>query len=254
MFRRGLVFAAVAAVIILIVVLIQSGGKPKKTVTPPASTSSTVASTTTTTTTLKVGTTVCPPVSGSKTRTLLFNGPPKPCIGRTSVWEATFHTTKGKFVVRMDAAKSYAAVNNFVFLALYRYYDGTFFHRVIPGFMDQGGDPAGTGTGGPQHYPGYEFTGNTPPKSCVAKKDCYATGDIAMANSGAPSSDGSQFFIFVPGGAAQLDPSPVYTDFGHVISGLPVVEHINALGSPGQTGTPKVKVFITKITMKKVSG
>ncbi len=251
--RRGLVFAGLAAVIILIVVLIQSGGKPKKVVSPAAtSTSTTVASTTTTT--VKAGTTPCPPASGSKTRKLLFNGPPKDCITPTSVWDATFHTTKGTFVVRMDAAKSYAAVNNFVFLALYRYYDGTFFHRVIPGFMDQGGDPAGTGTGGPQHYPGYAFTGNTPPKSCIAKKDCYATGDIAMANTGAPTSNGSQFFIFVPGGASQLDPNPVYTDFGHVISGLPVVEHINALGTSGQTGTPKVKVFITSITMKKVSG
>ncbi len=108
-------------------------------------------------------------MSGSKTRKLLFNGPPKDCIGKTSVWDATFHTTKGTFVVEMDAAKSYAAVNNFVFLALYRYYDGTFFHRVIPGFMDQGGDPSGLGTGGPQHFPGYTFTGNTPPKSCTAR-------------------------------------------------------------------------------------
>jgi cyclophilin family peptidyl-prolyl cis-trans isomerase len=152
----------------------------------------------------------------------------------------------------MDAAKSYAAVNNFVFLALYHYYDGTFFHRVIPGFMDQGGDPAGTGTGGPKHYPGYEFTGNTPPASCSAKKDCYATGDIAMANSNGPNTDGSQFFIIVPGGAAQL--SPEYTDFGHVTSGLSVVEAINALGTPGETGTPKAKVYITSITLQKLSG
>ena len=75
-----------------------------------------------------------------------------------------------------------------------------------------------------------------------------------MANTGAPTTNGSQFFIFVPGGAAQLDANPVYTDFGHVISGLSVVEAINKIGTPGEAGTPKVKVYITSITLKKVSG
>jgi cyclophilin family peptidyl-prolyl cis-trans isomerase len=150
----------------------------------------------------------------------------------------------------MDAAKSYAAVNNFVFLALYHYYDGTFFHRVIKGFMDQGGDPAGTGSG---RYPGYSFTGNTPPKTCTKKANCYAVGDVALANSGAPSSDGGQFFILVPGGPTQLQ--PLYTDFGHVISGMSVVEKINGYGAPesaGEAGKPTVKIYVLNVSVKQV--
>ena len=271
--RRTLTFGGIAAAIVLIVVLIQvSGGSKAKPSASGKSTTST-STTTTTTTTFPVPTTqplttvavapTCPPLAGSKKRVVLFTHAPPDCIARTSIWDATFITSVGTFVVQMDAAKSYAAVNNFVFLSLYHYYDGTFFHRVIKGFVDQGGDPAGTGTGDAgtgtgvlkqYGYPGYKFTGNTPPASCKKNGSCYATGDIAMANSGAPSSDGSQFFLVVPGGARTLNTEPVYTNFGHVIAGLSVVETINSYGAPlsSPTGAPTTRVYLLKVTVRQV--
>ena len=224
--------------------------------TVPSSSASTVPTTSfPTPSTVPLDTTAvvptCPPAGSSK-RVVLFSKAPPDCIGSTSVWDVTFDTSAGSFVVEMDASKSYAAVNNFVFLAGWHYYDGTFFHRVITGFVVQGGDPAGTGTGGAHHYPGYMYTGNTPPKACATAPTsaCYATGDIAMANTGAPTSNESQFFLVLPGGAKILDTEPNYTDFGHVTSGLGVVEKIGAWGST--SGTPVVKVFLLKVTAVQV--
>jgi cyclophilin family peptidyl-prolyl cis-trans isomerase len=159
----------------------------------------------------------------------------------------------GTFVIQMNAASSYAAVNNFVFLARYHFFNGIVFHRVIQGFVVQGGDPTGTGSGGP----GYEFTGNTPPASCKAKHDCYPAYSVAMANAGgSPTTDGSQFFIVLPGGSAALDANPVYTEFGQVIKGQAVVERIGADGAPasaGETGTPRVLHRMLSVTITKVA-
>jgi cyclophilin family peptidyl-prolyl cis-trans isomerase len=165
----------------------------------------------------------------------------------------------------MPAAASFAAVNNFVFLADYQYYNGTFFHRVVPGFAVQGGDPTGLGTGGAvvggksgeakYGFPGYEFTGNTPPASCATKPSqaaCYQPYDLVMANTGHATSDGSQFFFVLPGGQTQL--SPLYTIFGKVTSGTSVVDRIGALGGPAPTGTPKVKIYLLSVTVKQISG
>jgi len=192
----------------------------------------------------------------------LFKTAPPPCIAATSVWDATFKTSLGDIVVQMPAASSFKAVNNFVFLARYQYYNGTFFHRVIPGFVVQGGDPTGTGTGGATGaglmkygYPGYQFTGNTPPASCKTKPTqagCYVPGDLALANSAGPSTDSSQFFFVLPGGQTTLNGEPNYTNFGHVISGMNVVEKIGADGS--SSGTPNVKVYLLSVTMKQISG
>ncbi len=255
--RRSLAFGGLVVAIIVIVVLIQTS--PSKKHHPAAagksSTTTTLApsSTTTTTTTLVAAAATCPPATGSKQRVLLFKSAPPDCIPRNSDWDATFTTSAGNFVVRMDAADSYAAVNNFVFLARYQYYNGTFFHRVIPGFVVQGGDPTGTGTGGPQHLPGYEFTGNTPPQSCKTKPSaaCYQPGDIAMANTGTPTTNGSQFFFVLPGGQKTLDTEPLYTDFGHVTSGFNVVEKIGKEGS--SSGTPTTRVFVATVTVKEVT-
>jgi cyclophilin family peptidyl-prolyl cis-trans isomerase len=205
----------------------------------------------------------CPPATGSATRVVLFTKAPPTCISATSVWDATFKTSLGDIVVQMPAASSFAAVNNFVFLAGYQFYNGTFFHRVIPGFVVQGGDPTGTGAGGATGkpgpleygYPGYQFTGNTPPTTCTtdpSQAACYTAGDLALANSGEPSSDASQFFFVLPGGQTTLNGEPNYTILGKVVSGMSVVEKIGADGS--SSGTPTVRVYLLSVTVKQISG
>jgi len=125
---------------------------------------------------------------------------------------ATIKTEKGDIVIELLPDKAPLAVNNFVFLARNGWYDGITFHRVIPGFMAQTGDPSGTGFGGP----GYAFVN----ESSDLKFD--KAGVVAMANAG-PDTNGSQFFITY-GPASQLDGG--YTIFGRVISGQDVAESI----------------------------
>lgn len=274
--RRGITLTIVAAIIVLIVFLVNSSsGKTAKgsTTTTTTTTTSTSTSSTVTTTTFPTPTTqplttaafvpTCPPAKGSPKRVVWFTKAPPRCISATSVWEATFSTSLGSIVVSMPAAASFAAVNNFIFLARYQYFNGTFFHRVIPGFVVQGGDPtglgnggAGTGTGGKLKYgfPGYQYTGNTPPASCTTKPSqaaCYQIGDLVLANSNGPSTDSSQFFFVLPGGQTQLNTEPNYTIFGKVILGMSVVEKIGAYGSG--SGTPTVRVYLLSVTMKLIT-
>ncbi|MHB1972661.1 MAG: peptidylprolyl isomerase, partial [Acidimicrobiales bacterium] len=257
--RKGAGAVVVVAVVVGLVVLLSSGGSPKKKTTAASATTGTSASAPASTTTSSTvpGTPatapvshtavapVCPPATpaGAAKRLIAFTKAPPTCISPTGVYDATVATNAGTFVVRMDAKASLAAVNNFVFLARYHYFDLTVFHRVIPGFVVQGGDPTGTGAGGP----GYSFTGNTPPPSCKAKADCYPVGGVAMANSSGPSTNGSQFFVILPGCQTTLDQEPNYTLFGRVVSGMPVVEKIGAAGS--SSGTPKVLYHIVKVTI-----
>ncbi|MHB8245878.1 MAG: peptidylprolyl isomerase [Acidimicrobiales bacterium] len=243
--RRAGSLTILAALIVVVALAVGSGGSPKH---------HKLASGATTTTTVKPAGAVptCPSAKESK-RIVWFRSHPPTCIASTSVWDATFHTSVGTFVVQMTAAKSFAAVNNFIFLARWNYYNGTFFHRVIPGFVVQGGDPTGTGSGGPHHLPGYSFTGNTPPTACKTKPTtagCYVPGDIAMANSSGRTTNGSQFFVVLPGGQKVLNTEPNYTNFGNVISGMAVVDKIGADGSA--SGTPKVKVNLISVTVKEI--
>jgi peptidylprolyl isomerase/peptidyl-prolyl cis-trans isomerase B (cyclophilin B) len=125
-------------------------------------------------------------------------------------------------------------VNSFVFLARYHYYDGVIFHRVIPGFVLQGGDPTGTGTGGP----GYKFEDELPAPGR------YQIGSLAMANAG-PHTNGSQFFVISGPDGVRLPPQ--YALFGAVVSGGDVVTAIDALGT--RSGTPTEKVTIESVTI-----
>jgi peptidyl-prolyl cis-trans isomerase B (cyclophilin B) len=114
-----------------------------------------------------------------------YSQPPKTIIDPSKKYTATFDTTKGKIVCDLFAKDAPVTVNNFVFLAREKFYDGTKFHRVIADFMVQGGDPMGTGSGGP----GYRFADevkNNPHK--------HQAGSLSMANAG-PNTNGSQFFI-----------------------------------------------------------
>jgi cyclophilin family peptidyl-prolyl cis-trans isomerase len=250
--RRSITLVIVVGVIIALVALL-SGGGPKK---PTASKSTTTTSIAPTTTTEPVAKTaiapVCPPATaaGAAKRVIAFTKAPPMCIATNSVFDATVVTDVGTFVIKLTTATSPVAVNNFVFLARYHFYDGIIFQRSIPNFMIQGGDPTGTGNGGP----GYHFTGNTPPSSCVAKSDCYAAGDVALANTAAPTSDGSQFFVIVPGGASEL--SDVYTVIGNVTSGMSVVEKIAVDGNsnPSASGVPpKVTHHMISVTVKQIT-
>ncbi|HEU0051403.1 MAG TPA: peptidylprolyl isomerase [Patescibacteria group bacterium] len=119
-------------------------------------------------------------------------------------------TTLGDIVIQLMADQGPRAASNFIYLVKQGFYDGTIFHRVIPGFMIQGGDPTGTGRGGP----GYEFQ-NDPVKVP------YTDGIVAMANAG-PDTNGSQFFIMV----ANYPLPPDYSIFGKVVSGLDVAHKI----------------------------
>ncbi|MDH4169541.1 MAG: peptidylprolyl isomerase, partial [Acidimicrobiia bacterium] len=126
-------------------------------------------------------------------------------------------------------------VNNFVFLARYHYYDGIIFHRIINGFMCQGGDPTGTGRGGP----GYTFADELP------KPGRYEVGSIAMANAG-PNTNGSQFFLV--SGANGVGLPPQYSLFGKVISGLDVLEEMHNVPTD-RSDRPLTDVVINSVTI-----
>src|SRR5258707_10957377 len=114
-----------------------------------------------------------------------YSAPPPMTIDPNKQYSATFKTSRGEIVCDLFAKEAPKTVNNFVFLAREKFYDGTIFHRVIPDFMIQGGDPTGTGMGGP----GYQFENEN--KDSQRKFDA---GTVAMANSG-PDTNGSQIFI-----------------------------------------------------------
>jgi len=164
-----------------------------------------------------------------------WSGPPPMTIDTAKTYTATVKTDVGPFVIALDAKDSPVTVNNFVFLAEQKFYDCVTFHRVIPGFVVQGGDPTGTGQGGP----GYQFSEKGP---AVAKNSAqqYPLGSVAMANSNSPATtdpttNGSQFFIVTGTQGEQLPPD--YTLFGQVTSGMSVVDKISADGL-ANTGTP----------------
>ena len=146
-------------------------------------------------------------------------------------YTATLETDKGNMVVELFADKTPKTVNNFVFLAREKFYDGTIFHRTLKGFMIQGGDPEGTGRGGP----GYRFEDETFTGE-------YKRGTLAMANAG-PDTNGSQFFIM----HADYALPPNYVIFGQVVEGLEVVDAIataptvaSEMGEPSKPVTPVV--------------
>ena len=130
--------------------------------------------------------TAFPPFDGSAPKTQEFPDAPEMGIDPSKRYTATMSTSMGDIVIALDAVKAPKTVNNFVFLALHHYYDGVIFHRIINGFMCQGGDPTGTGRGGP----GYRFEDELP------KPREYQIGSVAMANAG-PNTNGSQFFIII---------------------------------------------------------
>ena len=183
------------------------------------------------------GTGECAPTDGSATQTREFSDAPQLCIDPTKTYTATVVTNKGEFTITLDPSKAPGAVNSFVNLARFKYFDGTECHRAIPNFVVQCGDPTATGTGGP----GYEFADELP------KEGEYEIGSIAMANSG-PNTNGSQFFVITGSDGAGLPPK--YSLFGKVTEGLDVVAVLDSLGNPSNNGVPpKEKIEITSVTI-----
>jgi cyclophilin family peptidyl-prolyl cis-trans isomerase len=175
-----------------------------------------------------------PAADGSSPKTQQFDGPPPMVIDPAKRYTAEVVTSKGTMVIALDAAAAPGTVNNFVFLARWHYYDGIVFHRIIPGFMLQGGDPEGSGRGGP----GYRFADELPAPGR------YEIGSLAMANAG-PDTNGSQFFIVSGPDGTALPPS--YSLFGKVVRGLEVVQAIEAVGS--RSGAPSEDVVIESVTV-----
>lgn len=155
----------------------------------------------------------------------------------TKKYEATLKTSKGDVTIALNADATPITVNNFIFLSRKNFYNNTPFHRTIPGFMIQGGDPTGTGSGGP----GYKFND----ESFTGE---YTRGTVAMANSGA-NTNGSQFFIMHKDTVLPKS----YVIFGTVTEGMDVVDAIaTAPTKPGGEGSSPVElVYIQNVTIKE---
>src|SRR6202020_2262155 len=170
-----------------------------------------------------------PEADGSSPQQRKFDEEPPMLIDTDKRYVATMVTSHGTMVIALDALAAPKAVNSFVFLSRYHYYDGIVFHRIIPGFVLQGGDPTGSGSGGP----GYRFADELPPEGR------YSVGSLALANAG-PHTNGSQFFVISGPDGVRLP--PLYSYFGEVVTGLDVVEKINGVGT--RSGTPTERVVI----------
>ena len=179
----------------------------------------------------------CPASDGSSPRQTSFSGAPPMCIDPSKSYTATMETSIGTMVIYLDAAGAPNTVNNFVFLARYHYYDSLIFHRIINGFMCQGGCPEGSGRGGP----GYRFADELPAPGR------YEIGSIAMANAG-PDTNGSQFFIIT--GASGVGLPPQYSLFGKVVKGVEVAEEMQRVPT-GPGDRPVTDVVINSVAIQE---
>lgn len=178
--------------------------------------------------------TECPPVDGVSEPRREFSSPPPDCLDPGATYTAELTTNFGPITIDLDPEIAPLAVNNFVVLARYGYYDNTVCHRIVGDFVIQCGDPTATGSGGP----GYTFADELP------EAGQYEIGSVAMANSG-PDTNGSQFFIISGPNGAQLP--PLYSLFGEVSSGLDTVEAIDAVANPANETAPLEEVRIARV-------
>ena len=171
---------------------------------------------------------------GSSPRKQSFPDEPEMGIDPSKRYTAVMSTSMGDLVIALDPVSAPKTVNNFVFLALYHYYDGVIFHRIIRNFVCQGGDPTGTGRGGP----GYKFADELPGAGR------YEVGSLAMANAG-PNTNGSQFFLISGPDGCRLPPA--YALFGKVVKGLDVVEAMHQVTTKSER--PITDVVINSVTI-----
>ena len=172
------------------------------------------------------------PSPAPEVKVMKWDSPPEMAIDTGKKYTAVIETEKGNLVLELFAADVPRTVNNFVFLARQGYYDGTTFHRVIPGFMTQGGDPTGKGSGNPGYKFDDEFT-----------KHWHEAGTLSMANSGA-NTNGSQFFICY---TAQHGLDGKHTVFGQMVEGMDVLKNLtprNPAENPQFEGDKVIRVTI----------
>jgi cyclophilin family peptidyl-prolyl cis-trans isomerase len=167
-----------------------------------------------------------------------YPAPPAMAIDPAKTYTATLLTSKGAIEVAFFPEEAPQTVNNFVCLARDGYYDGTPFHRIVSGFVIQGGDPTGTGSGGP----GYRFADEPVSRA-------YTKGILAMANAG-PNTNGSQFFI-VTGADVGLPPN--YTIFGEVTGGMDVVDALAATPTRRAPGSREQSSPTEPVTLESVT-
>jgi peptidylprolyl isomerase len=177
----------------------------------------------------------CPAADGSSERRTKFDAEPPMCIDPAKSYTAEMVTSMGTLTIHLDPTLAPRTVNSFVFLARYHYYDGIIFHRIIRDFVCQGGDPTGTGTGGP----GYKFADELP------KAGRYEIGSVAMANAG-PNTNGSQFFLI--SGPSGVGLPPQYALFGKIVKGLDVLEAMQNVDTD-RSDRPKTDVVIESVTI-----
>jgi len=172
----------------------------------------------------------------TKTETL---DKPTQVVEKGETASVTMETTEGSFTIALDTERAPITANNFAYLTEEGFYDGLGFHRIVPDFVIQGGDPKGDGTGGP----GYSVV-EKPPSDLK-----YTPGVVAMAKSGAeaPGTSGSQFYVVTGSGGASLPPE--YALVGKVSEGMDVVDKIGKLGGPDES--PTKDVVIEKATLEK---
>jgi len=179
----------------------------------------------------------CKQVPEPKPKQVSFSKP-KQTVKKGEKVSARIETSCGDFTIALDSERAPKTVNSFVFLSEEGFYDGLSFHRIVPGFVIQGGDPLGNGTGGP----GYSVD-EKPPANLA-----YTKGVVAMAKSSAepPGRSGSQFYV-VTGADAGLPPE--YALVGRVSEGMDVVERIGKLGTPSEK--PKQPVIIEHAVIER---
>src|SRR3954447_942306 len=167
--------------------------------------------------------------------------PPRQTVQRGQALTATVNTSCGRFDIRLDTTEFPKTVNSFVYLAKKGFYDNTIFHRIVPGFIVQGGDPLQNGHGGP----GYTVTETPPPNTT------YTRGTVAMAKTAIEPAgrSGSQFFVVT---AADAGLPPNCAILGQVTSGFDVVKRITKLGdrASGDAGTPLATAVVRQVTVK----
>jgi cyclophilin family peptidyl-prolyl cis-trans isomerase len=268
--RRNLIVGAISGVIGLIVVIVGLGlllggdsnantdsangsSTPSASASPsPSAAPGTKTGTVTPTAATESGAVACgaqAPPQADKPKPQ-FAGPPPMKIDTKATYRATMVTSCGTIVIELDAKRAPQTVNSFVFLAKQGYFDGQYFHRLDTSIdVIQGGDPTGTGSGGPGYAIPDELNG----------KETYPPGTLAMANAG-PNTGGSQFFLITGPKGANLNGNPNYTIFGKVVEGLAVAQRIQRLpiqdpaaaAAGDLTGQrPKQAVYIERVTISK---